>query len=105
MIFPLLEAVEGMLYRTAWTDRGYLYMRGTVKSTLAVDVFSTNKTEQSSQVGTLANPCQLWQTLTRFAVYFKQKRFWRMYLGFMEAFYVMSSSQKQNHGLQKQSVR
>jgi hypothetical protein len=46
---------------------------------------SLHKSKQLSQVDTLANPCQQWQTLTRFAMYFKQTRFWLIYLGFTEA--------------------
>ncbi len=65
----------------------------------------SQQTKQSCQVGTLANPCQQCQTFTRYAVYFKQTRFRLIYLGFVEASSVMSSSQKQNLGLQKPLLR
>ncbi len=62
MIFPLLEAAKVMLYRLDWQGLP-VYMRNTVKSTLAVvDISITcqqtslHKTKQPSQVGTLSMP-------------------------------------------------
>ncbi len=110
MIFPLLEAAKVMLYRLDWQGLPVI-MRNTVKSTLAVvDISITcqqtslHKTKQSSQVGTLAHASS-GKLLHALQCIFNKRASGLCTLGFMEASVVMSSSQKQNHGLQKQSVR
>jgi hypothetical protein len=90
MIFPLLEAAEGMLYRLDWQGLPSYARYCQVKSSCGgYNKCSpqTSSHKNNSRARSALYPCQQWQTLTRFAVYFKQTRFRLMYPGIYGSFF------------------
>ncbi len=102
MIFPLLEAAKGMLYRLDW--QGFPFsIRGTIKSTLAVEDITCvlnkrHRTKQNSRARSALQQIHAssGKFLHAMQSILNKRASGLCTLGFLEASSVMSSSQKQN---------